>query len=691
MTSIFQTRSIKSDLAAKLIIATAVSLFNRSAPADDPILERDKDGQKLVPKVDIGEEGAGTQKQARQVLMYSSMQPQNLEIFLYNKPGAEPERLTHHIALDYGAKMSPDGMWVVFTSERTGNPDLFALNLKTRELFQLTKDTGADDQVDIAPDGKTLAFVSTRSGNPDIHKMPFDPEGGTGEGFAVNLTNSRSNDWRPEFSPDGKQIAFSWESWGHDYDSSDPYERESGNSINVMNVDGTDLRHVIDGKAGSPEWSPDGKRLYFFLGVSDVPKNLGMIHSINLDGGAKPENLNWQTGPAYGVKIGRDGSVLVNGLEPHPTGKGVGVGSWRPRVMERRAGADSFSEMKGPGVDFAVSDIGPSGQVLSEAELPRKGVPVMSIHDRSVYIPGSIREVKLPDQTITVKGLGLFFPSIGGTERLLAGIDSFAAGRSYDFPIVIPPNLVVGNEDGTAMRVLVKGSLDHPMWGVMMSPDGKWIYFTRGKIAARSTMQDGKVDIFRIRTDGNGFENFTKGIEGNCKFPDISEDGSKIVFAKSTVRGSTICIMNSDGTGFREISNHDGYSTMPAISRAGDKIAYTAQTEQRKREEEDSVNLPFRIYVQSIIEADAKPRLLERHGNEGDSTNLDMHPRFSPDGKYIAFVSTRGGLVDEWVRGFRGPQPYGELYVVPIDGRTPAIRITHDKWEDGVPAWTTAP
>jgi Tol biopolymer transport system component len=63
-----------------------------------------------------------------------------------------------------------------------------------------------------------------------------------------------------------------------------------------------------------------------------------------------------------------------------------------------------------------------------------------------------------------------------------------------------------------------------------------------------------------------------------------------------------------------------------------------------------------------------------------------MHPRFSPDGRWIVFVSDRGGFLDEWVRSGLQPQPYGELYALPIDGG-PAVRLTHDKWEDGLPFW----
>ena len=35
----------------------------------------------------------------------------------------------------------------------------------------------------------------------------------------------------------------------------------------------------------------------------------------------------------------------------------------------------------------------------------------------------------------------------------------------------------------------------------------------------------------------------------------------------------------------------------------------------------------------------------------------------------------------------RRPQPWGEIYVAPVDGHCQAIRLTNDKWEDGLPFW----
>jgi TolB protein len=62
-----------------------------------------------------------------------------------------------------------------------------------------------------------------------------------------------------------------------------------------------------------------------------------------------------------------------------------------------------------------------------------------------------------------------------------------------------------------------------------------------------------------------------------------------------------------------------------------------------------------------------------------------MHPSFSPDGQWVVFTSDRGGFNDEWVLT-PVPQAYGELWAVPVKGG-PAVRLTHDKWENGPNDW----
>ena len=143
-------------------------------------------------------------------LVYTTLRPPNLDIYLFDGPGHSPRPLTSDAALDYNAVFSPDGRWVVFTSERAGNADLYALDLKEEKPpVPITRHEAMDDAACFSPNGEQLAFVSTRDGDADIFVMPFSPDGPKAESRAVNLTRRPGGDFQPAFSPDGGRIAYS--------------------------------------------------------------------------------------------------------------------------------------------------------------------------------------------------------------------------------------------------------------------------------------------------------------------------------------------------------------------------------------------------------------------------------------------------------------------------------------------------
>jgi Tol biopolymer transport system component len=147
-----------------------------------------------------------------------------------------------------------------------------------------------------------------------------------------------------------------------------------------------------------------------------------------------------------------------------------------------------------------------------------------------------------------------------------------------------------------------------------------------------------------------------------CKLNRNTRDGNKEIY-----------LMNSDGTDVRRITNNAADDTMPSISPSGDMIAFSS----------DRAGGQFQIYLQPI--KDGRPAGASRQLTHGFAPN--MHSRFSPDGKWLAYASARGWLNDEYPFSNDNPQPYGELFVAPVDGSGEPIRLTHNKWEDSIPSW----
>lgn len=63
-----------------------------------------------------------------------------------------------------------------------------------------------------------------------------------------------------------------------------------------------------------------------------------------------------------------------------------------------------------------------------------------------------------------------------------------------------------------------------------------------------------------------------------------------------------------------------------------------------------------------------------------------------PNSETLVYTSLRPGCGKRPDRNHSSiQQPYGELYVIAVDGSSPAIRLTEDKWEDSLPFWGAPP
>jgi Tol biopolymer transport system component len=201
-------------------------------------------------------------------LAYLTFQSSNWDIYLFSQPGKAPKRLTDYPGLDYDPVVSPDGRWLVFTSERRGNPDLYALDLQRGGPPHLLIDSERmEDQAAFSPDGKFLFFVSTYSGNADIYRLPFHPGKTVSMKEAENLTHSPSAELRPSISPDGRLMAFSSD---RDLAIFAPISISRLRSGDIWTLNLSDgalnrLTHVSGtGWNGSPKWSADSKQIVYY-------------------------------------------------------------------------------------------------------------------------------------------------------------------------------------------------------------------------------------------------------------------------------------------------------------------------------------------------------------------------------------------------------------------------------------------
>jgi eukaryotic-like serine/threonine-protein kinase len=124
-------------------------------------------------------------------------------------------------------------------------------------MTQLTRTSGVETQPRISPDGNFIVYVSDRDGDEDIYLQRLG-------GFnAINLTQrSDEDDNAPAISPDGNHIAFRSE--------------RDGGGIFIMGATGESVRRLTD-FCFDPSWSPAGDRIACTTVRIDNPLSKGGV------------------------------------------------------------------------------------------------------------------------------------------------------------------------------------------------------------------------------------------------------------------------------------------------------------------------------------------------------------------------------------------------------------------------------
>ena len=187
------------------------------------------------------------------------------DVYLVNADGTGLTRLTSGPGGKAVSDWSPDGRrfltggnWDGTQEEET--EDVYVVNVDGTGLRNLTNNAASLDGFGRwSPDGKRIVFVSNRAQleqfGPVHPDYPYWPWGGLdiyvmdADGSNVTrLTDHPKNDIVPYWSPDGKWISF-WSARISGRGGPGQSVVPGGWDTYVMKADGSDLQHVIQGRA----------------------------------------------------------------------------------------------------------------------------------------------------------------------------------------------------------------------------------------------------------------------------------------------------------------------------------------------------------------------------------------------------------------------------------------------------------
>ena len=182
-----------------------------------------------------------------------------------------------------------------------------------------------------------------------------------------------------------------------------------------------------------------------------------------------------------------------------------------------------------------------------------------------------------------------------------------------------------------------------PAW----SPDNSLIAF--------SARANGNSEIFVMNADGSGLRNVTNHPLLDSS-PVFLPGGDGILFARDEYGQARLYRTDLTGRGQRRLTGKEGYEMNPAVSPDGAHLAFAGDRESHGLD----------ILLLDLKQPDHETRLAARRSQDGS-------PSFSHDGKRIAFIATSDG------------NP--EIYVINADG-TGLFRVTHSQATEAAPQFS---
>jgi len=461
--------------------------------------------------------------------------------------------------------------------------DLWTVPGTGGEAKRIAELPGWDSRPRWSPDGRTLAFSSDAKGNTDLYTLPV--EGGTPK----QLTFHSAEDYMGDWSADGKSLTF--------YSARDSRLPV----LYTLGVEDGRLREVARDEVAlaSPTFSPDGATIVYCRGAGGWARKgyrgsaNADLYTVSLRAGSVPKRLtatpNTEAWPLYS-----------------PDGK------WLYFVADRDGAGALWKQPASGGKATRVTQV--AGQYLHYPALSHDGKTLVFETDFSLWTV-DLTSRKPEPRRLTVTAVVRDEPreetntlTNGATELEVSPDGSqLALGLRGDI-------YLVSSGGGDAKRITDSQALDYDF---SFSPDGKRVTYV--------SERDANVDVFMYETETGQTRRLTTDPDPDTA-PVFSPDGRQVLFVRG-VNGRELVTVPSAG-GAEKVVAEGAFFGMPRWSPDSRWVAYTRR------------------------DAAALTNVYARPVEGGDEINIsrwngfNTEPTWSPDGRRLAFLSSRSGSME---------------------------------------------